>query len=437
MARPDEDQPNRALPDAAPPEELTSHAQHWRLHVPRPATTLMLGQRVPETVDQEAADGYPGVTLHTEAGVFVDVRERTVWQGHDVIAFQSTWNTEVHGGHAVVIGATAWNEAKTEPTSGTHVGRTRGQDRLYAQLRRQALGVNDELLRREAIGAAKTFVNTPLKFGPIAKGMFSLVKRGVTGVLPLLIRSGTLKPDAEPGTGVYISSNAGVFVGSESSTTLYARKGFNILAGGRASSFYAQASGTATLASATSAEVFGLSNASLASMGNVDATAGLNAALVAKRGVAIVVGPTVTVGSQAPGPLVARQIGVNPALLRPTTKLTLEAVESITSNVVGKFKINAPLGEVESTSRKATVEAAERVTVKTPFGKVEISASGVLIDCTVGGIVKVDAMGVTVTGGVYTLSVGRAGLSASGGGASVTMVPGGVVSVQGTVVKLG
>lgn len=429
MQRPDEDQPNRELPLPLP---LPTRGQHWRVQVPTPDTTLLLGQRVPDGGAHDPAFGYPGVSLSTRAGFFADVHERTVWQGREVIAFQSLWNVELHGGHAAVLGATRWQERDCEAAAGEYVGRTRAQGRLYAQLREQTLWMQSELVVREVLGAAKTLVNFPFAPTIPVKVLGLTANAAGVGLASDSLRRHTPE-EVEPVAGVHITSHDGIFMASDGGTNVYTHTGFNVMSG---TSFNAHANLTATVAAKGAVDVFGLAVATISSTLATEVVALRNSAVIAKVGTASVLGKQVQIGSQTHGPEILKNVKSNPLYLRPTETLKLAAVKSIEASVAGKFVVNAPLGEVSSTSRKAAVEAVESVTLKTPFGKVEVTATGISIAGPAANV-KVTPMSVEITGGAAKVVVGPAGVNVKSPGAAVNVMPGGVVSVQGTVVKLG
>jgi hypothetical protein len=439
MARPDEDQPNRTLPAAPPPEQTT---QHWRVQVPKPATTLMLGQRVP-ALGNEAADGYPGVSLHTAAGCFVDVRERTVWQGHEVIAFQSLWNAELHAGHAVVLGATRWDESDTEPLAGDHVKRTHGQDQLYTQLREQLTWMDASKVAWETMGLVKSLITFDFGKAALFKAMgMAATTKGIGEVaigLGMDVSSLAHLPigSLEPAAGVHVTSHDGLFIGAGGATNMFSQGGFSMIAG-PAGSFKVHAPIGATVAAGLTVEMFALATASVTAGYSSTVSAIMSASLVSKMGDAKVVGKTVSLGKIVHGPEVLKT-AVNPAFLRPTSKLEMEAVETISAKTapLGNIKFEAPLGEVSSVSRTAKIEAVDTVTLRTPFGTVEVSGKGISITSTGGGVIQVNMMGVTVTSAASSISVAPSGITASAGGATVSLMPGGIVKVSGTVVNLG
>jgi hypothetical protein len=470
MPRREEDQPNCELPASMP---FHSEGQFWRVQVPFPDTRLLLGQRVSASPARGPAFGYPGVTLTTQAGFFADIREPTVWQGHDVIAFQAKDNTELHSGHAVVLGATKWKDDH-EPNAGDHLGRTHGQTRLYGQLRDQAIGLKSASLVRGALGIVKTLLNYPLARIPephvlIKSGLKAGVKKlggvaldgageaakaipkdlglaaGVAGLASNSQDLKTLTPaEVEPEPGVHISSHDGIFLASNGSTNVLAAQGYSLISG---TSFSAHAALTASLSATLAVDVFALGTASMSSMWSSEVSAWRNASLIAKNGEAAVIGKTVQIGRILPGKEAAipnipswvpKAGGTSLALnrTRPTNKLTLEAVKSIEANVGGKFVINSPIGEVSSTSRKANVKAAESITLETPFGKVEVTVTGISISGPTASV-KVNLATVDITAGASTVQVSPAGVTLRSPGANVQVMPGGIVNVQGTLIKLG
>jgi hypothetical protein len=450
-----------------------SEGQFWRVQVPYPDTRLLLGQRVSPSPARGPAFGYPGVTLTTQAGFFADIQEPTVWQGHDVIAFQAKDNTELHSGHAVVLGATKWKDDH-ERNAGDYLGRTHGQTRLYGQLRDQAIGLKSASLVRGALGVVKTLLNYPLARIPEphvliksglkagAKTLGGVAKDGIgegvktipkdlgliAGVKGMVSNSQDLKSltpaEVEPEPGVHISSHDGIFLASNGSTNILAAQGYSLITG---TSYSAHAGATASLSATFSVDVFALFTSSMSAMWSSEVSAWRNASLIAKNGEASVIGKTVNIGRILPGKEAAipnipswvpKAGGVSLALnrTRPTDTLTLEAVKKIEANVGGKFVINAPLGEVSSTSRKANVKAVESVTLETVFGKVEVTMSGISISGPMASV-KITMASAEVSCAGSKVLVSPASVSVESPGASVQVLAGGIVNVQGALIKLG
>lgn len=433
MPRPEEDLPNVDLPAA---QGLPEQAQHWRVRVPRPRTTLLLGQRVPKG-EHEPATGYPGVSVETEASFFADVTERTVWQGHQTIAFQSPANAELHAGGAAVLGATGWEASQLDPASGARLGQTGGQDKLYKQIRDQALGFTAASQAKALNNVIKTMVNYPfLDFPgtPLAWLGFGLAGVGAGyGVYKEVTLGKSEHP--VPGPGLYLSSHRGVFLASNLGTSLNAATTFDVMAGASAA---IHAGLTNTISAGLKVELFANAKVSIGAGYGVDVAALKEVALVSKLGNAKLRGKTVEVGSQKPGSEVFKGAALTPFFARPTEKLTLEALKSITANVVGKFEVNAPLGHVSALSRKTSVVATEKIELTTPLGQVVIDATGIKIKRTSGPTVTVSDTGIQISTVVASVKVGVEGsLDLSVVGGSVKMMPGGVISVSGTVVKLG
>lgn len=434
MPRPEEDQPNVDLPAA---HELPEQAQHWRVRVPRPRTTLLLGQRVPKG-EHEPATGYPGVSVETEASFFADVTERTVWQGHQTIAFQSPANAELHAGRAVVLGATGWKASQLDPASGARLGQTGGQDHLYKQIRDQGLGFTAASQAKALNNVIKTMVNYPfLDFPgtPLAWLGFGLAAAGAGyGVYKEVTLGRSEHP--VPGPGLYLSSHSGVFLASNLGTALNAATTFDVMAGASAA---IHAGLTTTVSAGLKVELFANAKIGIGAGYGVEVAALKEVALVSKLGEAKMRGKTVEIGSQKPGSEMFKgKVTLTPFYAQPTRSVTIEALKSITANVVGKFEVNAPLGHVSALSRKTSVVASEKIELTTPLGQIVIDSTGIRIKRTSGPTVTVSDTGIQVSTVVASVKVGVEGsidLSVVGG--SVKMMPGGVISVSGTVVKLG
>lgn len=432
VPRPEEDQPNCELPA---PTHLPPTSQHWRVEVPTPATTLLLGQRVPKS-DHEDAFGYPGVSVATRASFFANVAERTLWQGHETIAFQSLWNTELHSGNSVVIGATNWTEQEAEGSAGELLGVSKAQAYLYKQLRDQSLGWNAATLFTNTLSIVKSLVNYPLLSTGTPVAFFGLAK-GLVSEGHKIYKEVELTKQTEPGPGVFITSNLGVSIAANTTASLYAGATFDIVAGatvGTHGMLKASHSGGLSI------DVYGGLTASIGAAKSVDVTGLLDVNVTAKLGTAKLRGKKVVIGSQTPGSeLFKGKVGVTPFFARPTQSVKIEALKEISSNVVGKFVINAPVGEVSSESRKTQLSALESMTLKTPIGEIVISATGITLKHVVGNVVKIDAGGVEVNGmtgaQVKVDAVGGVSLRSLGG--SVRMDPGGIISVTGVLIKLG
>lgn len=453
MQRPEEDQPNVELPT---PRPLPTATQHWRVEVPHPASTLVVGQRVPKG-EHKAGFGFPGVSVATEASFFADVFERTLWQGHDVIAFQSPSNAELHSGHAVVLGATDWSD--TDPAEGEHLARSGGQSHLYAQLRAQAIGFDAAMIARTTLGIAKTLLNFPLAkvrspstflslgvksnlehYGKAAvKAGLSTAGLGASGY-GIEVKAEQLKAldpaSVTPAPGVHVTSHSNMFFAANGSTNVLAAKGYTLLAG---TTYALHAGVTATLSALGAIDVHAAGAASVSSLISSELASVVTTNVVAKKGEATISGKTVQVGRKVPNDIAAGS-KLPSALQRvdPTRKVTLEALQEIKADVVGKFVINAPVGEVTSESRKTKVSAVDSVTLKTPLGEIVINATSIVLKHSEGSVVKLQATGVevnTVTAQVKVDATGSVSLRSLGG--MVRMDPGGIISVQGTLVKLG
>ena len=433
MPRSEEDQPNVDLPAA---QALPERAQHWRVFVPRPKTALLLGQRVPKG-EHEPAMGYPGVNVATEASFFADITERTVWQGHQTIAFQSPANAELHAGRAVVLGATGWKESDVDPASGEQLGQTGGQNHLYKQIRDQALGFAAASQAKALNNIVKTMVNYPfLDFPgtPLAFFGFATAAYALGSAIEKEVRLG--KSDHPvPNPGLYLSSHKGIFLASNFGTSINAATTFDVMAGATAS---VHAGATATYSAGIKLELFANAKVGIGAGYGVDIAALKEVAVISKLGNAKVRGVTVEIGSQKPGTEVFKGLKLTPFFAHPTVSLKLEALKSITANVVGKFEVNAPLGHVSTLSRKVSMVASQMIEIMTPLGQILINATSVKIQGSSGPTVTVSETGIQISTVVANVKVGVEGsieLSVIGG--SVKMMPGGIVSVSGTIVKLG
>jgi hypothetical protein len=432
MPRLEEDQPNVDLPVA---HELPEQAQHWRVRVPRPRASVLVGQRVPQG-EHEPAMGYPGLSVATEASFFADIAERTTWQGHQTIAFQSPANTELHAGGAVVLGATGWKAL--DPTSGERLGQVGGQNHLYKQIRDQALGFAAAGQAKALNNVVKTMVNYPfLDFPGTPLALFGLATAGYAlgSAIEKEVKLGRSDHPA-PSPGLYLTSHQGVFLASNFGTSINAATTFSVMAGATAS---VHAGATATYSAGIKLELFANAKVGIGAGYGVDVAALWEVNLTSKLGNAKVRGKTVEIGKQTPGSEVFKGVvAVTPFFSRPTETVRIEALKSITADVVGKFEINAPLGHVSTLSRKVTMVASEKIELMTPLGQILIDGTSIRIKRTSGPTVTVSDTGIQISTRVASIKVGVEGsvdLSVVGG--SVKMMPGGVISVSGTIVKLG
>lgn len=430
MPRPEEDQPNVDLPVA---HDLPEQAQHWRVKVPRPRTSLLLGQRVPKG-EHEPAMGFPGVSVATEASFFVDVVERTLWQGHQTITFQSPANAELHAGGAVVLGATGWKSL--DPASGERLGQSGGQDHLYKQIRDQALGFAAASQAKALNNIVKTMVNYPfLDFPGTPLALFGFASAGYSlgSNIEKEVRLGRSEHPV-PNPGLYLSSHKGIFVASNFGTSINAATTFDVMAGATIS---AHAGATATYSAGIKVELFANAKVGIGAGYGVDVAALAEVNLTSKLGNAKLRGKTVEIGKQTPGSEVFKGAALTAFYSRPTETVKIEALKSITADVVGRFEINAPLGHVSTLSRSVAM-TSQKVEIQTPFGQITIDATNIKISRTSGPSVTLSETGVQVSTAVASVKVGMEGsidLSVVGG--SVKMLPGGVINVTGSIVKLG
>lgn len=432
MPRPEEDQPNVDLPVA---HELPQQAQHWRVRVPRPRASLLVGQRVPKG-EHEPAMGYPGVSVATEASFFADVAQRTLWQGHETISFQSQANAELHAGRAVVLGATGWKSP--DPASGARLGQSGGQDHLYKQIRDQGIGFAAAAQAKALNNIVKTMVNYPfLDFPgtPLSILGYGLAGFAIASAIEKEVRLGR-DEHPPPNPGLYLTSHKGVFLASNFGTAINAATTFDVMAGASAS---IHAGATATYSAGLKVELFANAKVGIGAGYGVDVAALKEVTFVSKLGLAKVRGKSVEVGSQTPGSEMFKGVAtVTPFYARPTETIKLAALKSITADVVGKFEVNAPLGHVSTLARKVTSVASEKIELSTPLGQIVIDGTGIKIKRTSGPTVTISDTGIQVSTVVASVKVGVEGsidLSVVGG--SVKMLPGGVINVTGTIVKLG
>ncbi len=105
-----------AVPDGALEDQ---RKQAYRIDVPKPATTLLLGERIramsaadravddagaPIVNEADRADfGYPGVSLQTEEGCFINVKKKTVQQSGDSVTYQTRKDWTQYASHNMYL----------------------------------------------------------------------------------------------------------------------------------------------------------------------------------------------------------------------------------------------------------------------------------------------------------------------------------------------
>jgi len=337
-----------------------------------------------------------------------------------------------------VLGATGWKASQLDPASGEKLGQTGGQNHLYKQIRDQGLGFAAASQAKALNNTIKTMVNYPfLDFPgtPLAWLGFGLAGLSTGMAIAKEVTLGKSEHPV-PGPGLYLSSHSGVFVASNLGTAINAATTIDMMAGASAA---IHAGLTSTVSAGLKVELFANAKVGIGAGYGVDVAALMEVTMVSKLGNAKVRGKTVEIGSQKPGSEMFKgKVTLTAFYARPTEKVTIEALKSITANVVGKFEVNAPLGHVSTLARKVSTVASEKIELTTPLGQIVIDAMGIKIKRTSGPTVTVSDTGIQVSTVVASIKVGMEGsidLSVVGG--SVKMMPGGVISVTGSIVKLG
>jgi len=455
--RPDEDEAQRSLPQPPAQPETT---QRLRISVPVPATELLLGQRLPAgsapappapgpnqpviCVEQDPGFGYPGVTLSTQAGAFVDVKERSVWQGHDTVTFQSGESLDVIARKSVCISSVPEDAFPADAPRGLFVDTTRFATARTDQLRRYTIEYNTGIEARALLSALRAVLSA--KWLTLPFKLLSLVGAGA-GVVMSGIAMGKAAPaDMQPPAGVQITSSDPIFLASGAGQNFYAAGGFSFVGGvpigkGKVpipSSFSVSVPMSVSLVGGLTADMFGTITASLHAGGIADIAAIKSAGVFSRMGEAELIGATVKVGSKLPGEQILKY-KANVLFQRPTTKVTISALKTVEIDPILEFKVNSPLGHFESKVRKMTVDALTAIKLHAAKGLyvLELSPYGIKMANKTGlNMVEIDLVGTKLKCGPFEVKATPASLTVGGPSAKATFTPVGV-KIDGPVIKLG
>lgn len=456
--RPDEDNAQRALPQPPPHADTT---QRLRIVVPVPATHLLLGQRLPAgmpvlplqtgggerpmlDVATDPGFGYPGFTLSTEAGGFVDVKERSVWQGHDTVTFQSAKSVDVIAARSVCISSVPQDAFPADPPRGMYVDTTRFATARTDQLRRYTIEYNTGMEARHLFTAVKSVLSAGWLTLPFKA--LSVFAAGAGAVLSG-VAIGTAAPkEMEPPAGVQITSSDPIFLASGAGQNFYAAGGFSFVGGvpvgkGKVpipAGFTVSVPLGVALMGGTTADLFGAATASVHAGLIADIAAIKETGVFARLGEAIVVGGTVKLGSKLPGKEILR-FKANPLFQRPTTKVTISALKTVEVDPILEFKVNSPLGHFKSDVLKMTVDAKLAIRLNAAKGvfSLEMTPYGIKL-AQKGGlhVINVDHMGTRMKAGPFMVKASVASLTVGGPSAKATFTPVGV-KIDGPIIKLG
>ncbi len=456
--RPDEDEARRDLPQPPPQPETT---QRLRISVPVPATELLLGQRLPPgapalpaqppgpnqpalDLQQDPGFGYPGFTLSTQAGAFVDVKERSVWQGHETVTFQSAQSVDVIAGRSVCISSVPQDVFPADAPRGLFVDTTRFATARTDQLRRYTIEYNVGIEARALLSALRAVLSA--KWLTLPFKLLSLAGSGAGVVMSGLAIGKAAPEEMEPPPGVQVTSSDPIFLASGAGQNFYAAGGFSFVGGvpvgaGKLpipAGFTVSVPMGVALMGGTTADLFGMFTASLHAGLIADVAAIKSAGLYSRMGEAEVIGATVQLGSKVPGKQILKY-RVNPLFQRATTKVTLSALKSVEVDPILEFVVNSPLGHFKSNVLKMTVDAKLAIKLHAAKGLylLEMTPYGIKIANKTGlHAVEVDLIGTKLKAGPFEVKATAASLTVGGPSAKATFTPVGV-KIDGPIIKLG
>jgi hypothetical protein len=354
----------------APP---AGHRLRYMVFVPEPKTTMIMGDRL---LDGDVAPtagplGYPGFSVLTNENVFVDVRKKTMFQGHDAVVVQtlSDWtqystgktshyayeNMELTAAGGVIIGSVSNlgpGGADIQPTSGDAVPGVRSYDGLRtALLASHATGFN---AARITWGAFDTLRNV-LGFTPSqSSSTFKTVVGSGFAALPALGALGgevinIIEAVDPPSVGIQLTSNDKIAVSTSQRVQSYAGGGFEFMGGFATDGWGAtpdpkhpDASGatlpgsvfnvnvtrTVAIEALLSAELFSVASTTVDAGYKVDVNAIGPVTVASRMDETVLMGQTITLGKNVPAPALIN-IGLNPMNQRATQTLTVEATDAI------------------------------------------------------------------------------------------------------------
>ncbi|MBL8604173.1 MAG: hypothetical protein JNK72_19760 [Myxococcales bacterium] len=428
---------NRALPESGARPETT---QRLRVYIPRPRTHLNLGQYLEKPSETEDGFGYPGLTLSTEAGAFVDVKERSVWQGRDSITFQSAHNLDLLASRSVNVCSVPRKDWPADKPFGTFIDTTQFAKERTEQLQRHVVEYNIGITARLAFSAVKSVLSGTVATAAFkALSIFGNVASGVTAGVD--IGKAFI---ADMNAGVQISSHDSVWVSSGSGQAYYAAGGFSFVGGVPLglkapvpASFTVSVPLSVTLLAGATADMFGTVTASVHAGYAADLAAIKEAGVFSRIGEAMVIGDTVSIGSKLPGKQILK-VKANPLFQRPTRKVSLSALETVIAEPIKEFVVNAPLGLFTADTRKVYFSAKQSI---------KYSVAG-LYNLTIEPLrakmqrydglfaVQVGPGSATLSAGPFSVKATTMSLTAGGAGSKATFTPAGV-KVDGPIIKLG
>lgn len=454
--RPDEDNAQRALPQ--PPAHADT-TQRLRIVVPVPATHLLLGQRLPSgtLMPQQTGEGerpmldvndpgfgYPGFTLSTEAGGFVDVKERSVWQGHDTVTFQSAKSVDVIAARAVCISSVPQDAFPADLPRGMFVDTTRFATARTDQLRRYTIEYNAGMEARAVLGTLRAVLSA--KWHTLPFKLLALAGAGSSAVMSAIGIAKAAPAEMEPPPGVQVTSSDPIFLASGAGQNFYAAGGFSFVGGvpvGKGkipipAGFTVSVPMGVALMGGTTADMFGAFTASVHAGLIADIAAIKDTGVFARTGEASVVGGTVKLGSKVPGKEILK-FKANPLFQRPTTKVTISALKAVEVDPILEFKVNSPLGHFKSDVLKMTVDAKLAIRLNAAKGvfSLEMTPYGIKL-AQKGGLheINLDHIGTRMKAGPFMVKANAASLTVGGPSAKATFTPVGV-KIDGPIIKLG
>jgi hypothetical protein len=430
------------------PEDTREYGKLQRLRfiVPKPASTLLLGQRWTE----DPAFGYSGASLRVDANLFLDVGARTLVQGHQAMTFQTAeaWtqystgptvvyaraNVDVTSAAGVIISAV--DARRRDPLPGADMKPVHGEE---VPVVASYVDVRDALLDAER-DALATWGDVAGTVGSVKDQLGSAFAASEVTDRSTHASDVAASMRSTADSTTHGATHAGLGLVSQDPLALLtperivgvAGAGINLIAGTQdtASDVTALASGAVTVRAAKRAELFG--GTGVAVEGQTAQLTGVGAVAVSSRQApASVLAPAIYVGAEHPDDRLGPFAGCDASKQLPTESVAVAATKTVTTTA----------GETARIESRDVVEivAQNKATISVGAFKIVIEGSVMKIGQIDGQTtVTIQNENVVIKAGpTQTVTVDKsAGITVKSGGTKITVGADGV-ALSGPAVKLG
>lgn len=417
------------------PEDKGKYGTLQRLMfvIPNPATTLLLGERYKD----DPPFGYTGASLKTDVNLFIDIKAKTLYQGHDAVVWQTpaTWTQYVTGL------TTVYGKANVDVTSGTALllcavppgGEVTGADlkvhhgaeipavKSYVPIRENLVKEQQRRLKTWPTVASKVLAEEAKLGTPFTAANMGDWTGHADAVLGSVLAAEGSGPE-HAGIGLVSKDPIGMY--SSGKVVASGVAGVTLLAGDNETpeDLHAYASRNVDLRAGERAEMFAVKSAAVEGGAQADLSS-FGPTLVSSRNVAAtVLGKDVNIGALAPASYLGAFEGIKPASQVPTDNVTVQT------------KV---LTKVES-EQNIEVEAKTQVTITVGNFTIVVKTDQIKIGQKSGPIsATIKADKVTITTGPDTVELKPgSGVTVKSAGSQVVTAPSGV-TVAGPMIKIG